>query len=232
MEYESLGLIYERAKLYTVKFNWQIADDLKSAMIKRNSGGKYLSWREADIAARQEIDLNNKFFIVGLSGGFLHEDIPQLKESIYLLRAAYNRGLVWVKTKRDQETLEKQKIGNEYLLSVYNKINDSGLKFWEEEKKQGFHQELLKPEYMTQNDFLIASRHGYYHMSPEKYAAIVKALDTPSSQSKKEVKSTEKNYSGKSSYDEKEKVKRSESTSAPKMVSLGSKKRRTTWKRG
>lgn len=227
---ESLGLIYERAKNYASLFKWSIENDLKSAILKRNSGAKVLTWREADIAARKKIDLNNKFFILGLSGSFLYEDTPHLTDSIYMLRATYNRGLDWVKNKRQSETPDKQKIGDDYLRGVYEKIELSGLRFWDEEKKNGFHQELLKPEYMTQNEFLIASRSGCFYLTVEQAAAISKSTEILNTVKTKQVNKTSQSIgTGEKTYQEtysKEKGKPSQ----PKMISLGSKSRRG-WKK-
>lgn len=229
---ESLGLIYERAKNYASNFGWSIEGDLKAAVLKRNSGAKVLTWREADIAARKEIDLNNRFFIVGLIGSFLYEDTPHLTDSIYLLRATYNRGLDWVRNKRQSEAPEKQKIGDDYLRGVYEKIQSSGLKFWDEEKKHGFHQELLKPEHMTQNEFLIASRSGCYYLTVEQAEAISNSTEILNSanKQKKSGKVNQVTGIGERAYkeaDSKEKSKQAH----PKMIPLGSRTKRSPFKK-
>lgn len=224
---ESLGLIFERAKSYAFEFKWSIEVDLKTVMLKRNSGAKVLTWREADIAARKQLNLNNQFFIAGLVGAFLHEDNPYVKESIYILRATYNRGIEWVRNKRDLEPPEKQKTGNDYLRGIYDKIQLSGLKLWDEEKKNGFHQELLKPEYMTQNEFLIASRCNGYFLSDEQAAAIANSTAILAYK-KSAVK--QQNHLGQTTYQENQ-IKSKNVSASPKMIKLGSKTRRSSWKK-
>lgn len=164
----SLDIQCENGKVYSVKTleiineychskDFIIVDTLKEAMLEcRNKNIKALSLREADIATRSRCLDNNGVLFSLMNGCLLSEGIPGNAESGYELRRRYNRGKEWF-SKNRTASIENIEKANGILADIVLKLNSLGLLLWPEEKS-GFHVDLLRPEYMSEYQYIQITR--------------------------------------------------------------------------
>lgn len=142
---------------YCSRNDFMIVDTLKEAMLeKRNNGIKALSVREADIATRSRCLDNNGVLFSLMNGCLLTEGIIGSAGSGYELRRRYNRGIEWLKVNRNASEQNIEKASN-ILADIVLQMNRIGLLMWPEEK-DGFHNSLLRPEYMTEDQYARVTR--------------------------------------------------------------------------
>ncbi len=97
-------------KSYAEGNGWIVCIGCFNAIEKRSQGIRYLSYREADIAARKRC-LGNEHVVAALMGQFeflLSEDLAGLKDSVYELRLIYNRGVEYKRTKYNSQSREQK----------------------------------------------------------------------------------------------------------------------------
>ncbi len=150
---KTVGIIEE----YCHKCGFVIVSTLKESLLeKRNNGIQALSTREADIATRSRCLDKNVVIYSLMNGCFLTEGVIGNKESGYELRRRYNKGIEWIENNRNanQQYIEK---ANKILCEIVFGLNAIGLFMWPEEKG-GFHNSLLRPEYMTEEQYVKITR--------------------------------------------------------------------------
>jgi hypothetical protein len=140
---------------YAEKNNIKITDFANNSVQLRENGVFAMSIREIDIAARSDL-LKNKFFIdILMSGNILTEGIPSDELNGWNLRFRYNRGINWFKENKEMisKSKEIEAKGIEILKRITLELNKLKLFLWEEEKVNGFHEELLHPEWIESNSY-------------------------------------------------------------------------------
>lgn len=147
---------------WVLKINWTLGENLKSVLQARAEGKKVLTIREADIAARGQLDLNESFNLVGPEyvGLFLTDgEDPGLKGTPWELRAAYNRGVKYKTDGRYNKAPQEKKDKADEAMQKYLKLlREMFLPAWPKEERLGFPVELTKPEWMTWAQFKQAKK--------------------------------------------------------------------------
>lgn len=145
----------QRGVEYAVNFGYEVKLRLKEVLVSRANREKVLTVREADIAFRRKLDLNNQFLVSIMVGytGFLVEDNSSLTEGVFDTRIRYNKGLQWRKNIRPTSDPEKQEIGDNRILMLEKMLEIFGLPLHPEEKISGIHPEFHKPEYLSWDQF-------------------------------------------------------------------------------
>lgn len=142
-------------KAYAEGKGWIVCASCFEAIERRSKGQRYLSYREADIAARNKL-LDNEMVVSGLMSPmefFICEDLAGLKDAAYELRAIFNRGIEYKRTKYATQTAAQKAKCDDYMKSIVDKLSKIGLPPWPEELKDGFHSTLCRPEYMTDEQY-------------------------------------------------------------------------------
>lgn len=155
---DPLYMVNKRAKEYAAKYGYGLTMSLAEALKGRVNGIKVLSFREADVACRQDLKLDNEFLQAGIHNPaealIIVEDIAGLKDSVYELRAFYNRGVQFFSTGRSShvelEAVQRAKFAMHETLS---KLKERGVPAWPEEEEKGFALELCKPDCMTWDQY-------------------------------------------------------------------------------
>lgn len=147
---------------YAERFAIDLAPNLETALTQRRQGGKSLTMREVDTAARMQVPLDSEFLIKAMVAidGMISEGIPGEPDNVYYLRAFYNRGVKFKKPREksgkseyDYCDLIRQQKADRVMAEILSKLEQAGLPAWPQEQEQGFPEELCKPEYMTWNQF-------------------------------------------------------------------------------
>jgi hypothetical protein len=144
-----------RATEYAKSQGFNIVKTLKEALLQRDSQNKTLTFREADIVLRGKLNLNNEMIAAGLFkfGGFLCEESQFLTDGVFELRARWNKGLEWKRTKRPDCKPEQQSRGDKMLEDIEKVLIHLGFPLHAEEKEEGFDKEFMKPEYLSWDQF-------------------------------------------------------------------------------
>ena len=168
---------------YCQSKGWNRCNGVFEAIERRKKGERYLSYREADIAARNDL-LGKKIVVDQLMCEFefmIHEDIAGVDCSIYELRRRYNvllaelrghqqthkRGLDYKKNLYDKQPQEQKDKCDSFMIGIEAKMKfvkdemqdiehhlaEIGLKMWPEEFEYGFHPNLTRPEYMSEEQY-------------------------------------------------------------------------------
>lgn len=151
--------------IYVKKYGWNAVSTVRKALLERASGLKTLTLREADIVARQKIDLNSPLLneaLLGKTHCYIMEGEPgrgadgKLGKDLWYYRKRWNDGVRWRRTCRgdasEKDTARADALLNEIQDMIEVQFN---LPMWLCEQYNGFDTELLKPEYMTWNQFEI-----------------------------------------------------------------------------
>lgn len=147
MEWMKYAYWHAQAQGFTV------VPTLLEAMQDRVIGAKKISLREADIAARQKLDLKKPLILAALQDGLIVEGIVGLEGNVYELRARYNRGVIFKKQFYAQAPESQQKQALDLMKLLLHQLAEQGVPAWEEEIREGFHESLCRPEYMTQAEY-------------------------------------------------------------------------------
>lgn len=147
----------ENVFLFLRSINFDYSLSLSEAVNKRTLGKRIVSIREADLLARNffnykrnsvsnGFDKVERLLMMNEFSNFISEGTPGDKGSLWHLRKRYNDGLKVIRSSNDIEYKKK-------CLDLLNEIGRYIIKFpsnfWEDEKKKGFGDFLLKPDYMT-----------------------------------------------------------------------------------
>lgn len=145
----------KKALAYANETGVTIATSLKAAMIARVEGKRHFTIRECDVARRGQIDLGNLFIFYTMKnfGSFITETNEPFGLFPFVARARYNKGLEWKKLKREQCNEEMKRKGDERLVDIADMLKILKLPLDEEELEIGIDTDLLKPEYMTWDQF-------------------------------------------------------------------------------
>jgi hypothetical protein len=168
MEPQEVYLPY--GKTHAAKFGVKVVLTLMQALELRRKKLAVVTSREADIAARLQIPLNSDFMHKGMQAidGMFAEGIPGEKDNAYVLREFYNRGIKFKKEFYHKATKEKQETADKAMRETLMKLTEIGLPAWPEEVENGFAVELCKPEFMSWDQYLEASKH-YIFRDPENF---------------------------------------------------------------
>lgn len=148
------GTYVERAKQYVQQFGWDTVPFIKDAMEQRPAGKNVLTQREADIILRARANLNSPFLTAALmQPGTLVTEEGYRMEAVYVLRARYNKGIEWRRTKGDQCDEATRKKGDKRLYGLASALTSCGYPIHTEEVEAGFHPEFLKPEWLSWSQF-------------------------------------------------------------------------------
>lgn len=162
---EAFEIYLPYGKAHAEKHGFNVFGNLAAVMKRRVAGEKVVSLREADIAARCNLDLTIAFPVLVDAGRLLDvglgddvyasefpilvEDLVGLPDSIYELRRLWNRGTAWNKNERHKhDDLTKQK-ADKTMGRLRRIFEQCLLPVWPEEEERGFHPELTKPEFQT-----------------------------------------------------------------------------------
>lgn len=136
--------------------DYSFAANLRSALYRRERGDRILSLRECDIACRSSLikELHTgtviDFALMDL-GWFLCEGIVGLDHNPWELRSRYNKGIIFVASTEDERLKIK---ANAVLASILKALDEMHhLPAREDEIKNGFHVDLLRPEWMEANKY-------------------------------------------------------------------------------
>jgi hypothetical protein len=150
---------------YIATTTYQIEQTVRLAIDARKAGRRALSLREADIATRSLLDLTVDGVIDFslMNDCFLVEGTVGAEDSPWELRRKYNTGLAWVRSRpaalRDDiaeiDRLSRLKVKMDDILA---KLISAGLRAWRVEVDVGFNDDLLRPEWMTDAQYDIASQ--------------------------------------------------------------------------
>lgn len=139
---------------------YRIVNTMREALLNRDAGIRSMTLREADIAARAVIDLkpDSTVDFLLMNGSLLIEGIVGDSESGFELRRRYNRGKQWFAEFRDKVDAKQIAKAQSIMIEIIDKLNSSGLHLWPEELDGVFHNELLRPEFMTDGQYMDATR--------------------------------------------------------------------------
>ena len=164
--YTKIALEY--AEVYSVN----LAPTLKDAFNERMQNKRTLTKRELDIAARMKINLGDSIFWQAMFefGGHLFEGTYPWKKSPFYFRDIYNKTL---KIIDDKALMSKQTQVNKIkieaaLRNAKTKLEEFGLPLWGHEVKDGLHPLLLKPEFMTWEQWKKRKHVGVYSPKEKK----------------------------------------------------------------
>lgn len=148
------GTYVERATQYIQQFGWDTVPFIKDAMEQRPAGKLVVTQREADILLRARANLNSPFLTAVLrQPGTLITEEGYRMEAVYVLRARYNKGIEWFRTKGDQRDEAIKKKGDRRLYGLASALTSCGYPIHAEEVEAGFHPEFLKPEWLSWSQF-------------------------------------------------------------------------------
>ena len=148
-------------KKHAEKYGMQIVPNLEIALKMRSEGLAVMTLREADIAARMQLQLDSHFLIKGLCSisGMIIEGIPGEEGNVYLLREFYNRGVEFKKNKWNTVDEAHRQRATQAMKDTLYKMLEMQLPAWPEEEANGFPLELTKPEYMTWGQYNVARKY-------------------------------------------------------------------------
>lgn len=148
------GPFVQRAAEYIQQFGWETVPFIKDAMEQRPTGKLVLTQREADIILRTRTKLNSPLLTAALmQPGTLITEEGYRMEAVYVLRARYNKGIEWFRTKGNQCDEETRKKGDRRLYGLASALTSCGYPIHAEEVETGFHPEFLKPEWLGWGQF-------------------------------------------------------------------------------
>lgn len=147
---------------YVKKFDFRIVPTISEAMTLRAQGLRVMTAREADIAYRSKIQLDNTCFLASILFGIITEGHPMKGETVYTLRAFYNRGVAYKKDGRyAKATPDEQARADQKMAEILAKLAEMQLPAHAEELINGFDVELTKPEFMTFDQYNRAAQAEY-----------------------------------------------------------------------
>lgn len=156
---DPMHLYGEECRKYCQKMGFSIAASIEDALNKRGGGIQAFTYREIDIILRSKVDMTKPLLIEGAKYELFVEDIAGLKDSVYELRKFYNRGVEFFKSDRskgkDQDYLAKARLA---MVETLDRLQEKNLPAWEEEKKFGFPHEFCRPEFMTDQQYMMAMK--------------------------------------------------------------------------
>jgi len=163
IDQEHKDVLVAHGSIYVEKQGWMVADTIRAALTGRAAGEKLLSPREADVAARQSLDLNSPFLLATLMTDlhcYLMEGQPgkgpdgKNGNDLWYYRRRWNNGVKWRQEYKADSPEDTTKKAEALLLSIEDVINNQfNLPLWPEERRIGFVDALLKPEYLTWGQF-------------------------------------------------------------------------------
>ena len=161
----SIETPYVQRSIALVKsLGYSIGLNLRTVLESRAKGEKVVTYREADIMLRSNVnESNHEFLLKSLVqfDSYMTEEDSSFSLNIFGLRARYNKGKAWVKQDIPNRTETQLITGITRLQEIEQELEGMHLSFQPEEKETGFHQEFLKPEYMTWVQFENKMRNLY-----------------------------------------------------------------------
>jgi hypothetical protein len=154
-------LAMPRITEFAASRGYSIVSSIKDALIARQAKKKCLSIREADTAARGELQIDSQrvwdvisTFSNNETGVLLLEDVAGAHDSVFELRAYYNRGIVFFSSgKSKTKTPEELQRATAEMDKILDMLDWAGVPAWPEEVKNGFPVELCKPDFMTWSQY-------------------------------------------------------------------------------
>ena len=167
---------------WAAQFSVPVVGSLQQAIDLRNKGQFVLTQREADAAARLQVQLSNRLLRDSMvvdprKGGcasLIVEGIPGVKNNIYELRNQYNRGVQFHKTgKYDIAPQAQREAADRKMKELVRLMEEAGFPLWPEEVENGIPTELCKPEYMTWHQYQEATKQEVFlfDMTPVEFDA-------------------------------------------------------------
>lgn len=161
--------VVHHSQNYCQSKGWARVAGVFEAMERRAKGERVISYREADIAARNNL-LSQQVVIDQIMGPmefFIMEDTAGVDCSVYELRRRWNyllkdlkKGQEYKETKYDKQPQAQKDKCDAYIGKLEREMRDIknhlfsiGLAMWPEEIEHGFHPNLCRPEYMTEDQY-------------------------------------------------------------------------------
>lgn len=147
----------KRAVEYAVSRGYEIAATLETALKLRQKKEKVCTIHEADIMYRDSVFDNGSFRLLNELifefSAFLTEDDTCFSRGVFQLRSRWNKGLEWKAKHGSSASFDATQIANRKLSEIYRLLSYYRLPMHPEEIEQGFHNEFLKPEHLTWDQF-------------------------------------------------------------------------------
>lgn len=158
---ESAEVYLPYGRQHAEKFGVKIVPTMLQALQMRHQKMAVITIREADILARWNVPLNSDFLHKALQAvdGMVVEGIPGETDNAFILREFYNRGIKFKKELYHKATKEQQDRADLAMGETLAKLRKMKLAAWPEEIRDGFAQELCKPEYMDWSQYCEAAKH-------------------------------------------------------------------------
>lgn len=155
------------------RLQYKIAKSIDDARWKRAERKRFVSLREADILARGNVELvaGNMLDMMLVDGDgtyMLCEGTPGCADSGWHLRLRYNNGLAWIEERVNARNLAKRhgrdsdvcsidfaiEKGRKSLGVIRSQLDELLIPLWDDEIDGGFMPFLLKPEFMTAEQYV------------------------------------------------------------------------------
>lgn len=139
----------------------QSCRSLRDALKTREKRVRALTLREMDIACRSKMDVTSPFFWEGLwqFGAFITEGHVGHASNPFELRTQYNRGLAFRKTpKYLQGDIGIREKAEQAIVKILDTLTALNIPPWDGEIEHGFPVEMTKPEFLTFEQYDIASK--------------------------------------------------------------------------
>ena len=150
-------------KEYANQHGYAVYTTVRAAINGRANGHHVLSVREADVAARQKVNLRSSFIEAALQSElfcYMMEGQPGVDSTgkpgrdLWYYRKRWNDGVDWRNESKARASQESIDTAEALMGKIFETIaKDFKLPFWREEIVDGFDYELLKPEYLTWKQF-------------------------------------------------------------------------------
>lgn len=135
---------------------YKLAPGLNIALRKRSEGERFLSPRELDISARIGFELTKDssvdFALMELDFLIIEGLVQTKEETPWRVRLRYNNGIAWLRRNSEQHARYSEAVAKLDDLSF--KLTNLGLPLWENEKRNGLHEDLLCPEHISKDRFI------------------------------------------------------------------------------
>lgn len=142
---------------YAAARGYKVVPSIKEAIIGRQKAEQVLSIREADTAARGKAELDSPLVWAAISTPldkeaaiYILEDMAGAHDSVFELRAYYNRGLLFFSSgKAATKTPEEVQRARDTMIRTLDMLRWARVPAWDEEIDKGFPVEMCKPDFMT-----------------------------------------------------------------------------------
>lgn len=148
-------LAFDYIKNYVASQGYEIVQSIKDALIGRQQGKKLLSLREADTAARANLNLKSPLVFAAMStfsdmAAIIMEDIAGPDETVFELRSFYNRGIAYFKSEKCRtDPPERVMNARRAMDDALDMLDFARVPAWQKEIEHGFPVEMCKPDFLT-----------------------------------------------------------------------------------